>query len=126
MKTSRKVWMELKKLGLMPEKMGDNIKFTYQMVDCIYIQDKDDDEFFSLYVPNVFEVTEENEYEVLKVINECNNSLKVAKLCVNDGQLWVGAELFLQKDATMEDLLHRSIRTMLGALLKFEYEMKGL
>jgi hypothetical protein len=47
-------------------------------------------------------------------------------LCVNDGQLWVGAELFLQKDATLEDLLHRSIRTMLGALMKFEYEMKGL
>lgn len=54
MKTSKKVWLELKKLGLMPEKMGDNIKFTYQMVDCIYIQDKEDEEFFSLYVPSCF------------------------------------------------------------------------
>lgn len=103
--TSKKVWMELKKLGLMPEMKGNNIKFTYQMVDCIYIQDKDDDEFFSIYVPNVFKVTEENEYKVFKVINECNNP---------------------QKDATLEDLLRRSIRTMLGALMKFEYEMKGL
>ena len=123
---SKKVWMELKKLGLMPEKKGNNIKFTYQMVDCIYIQDKDDDEFFSIYVPNVFKVTEENEYEVFKVINECNNSLKVAKLCVNDGQLWAGIELYLQKDATLADLLRRSIKTMLGALMKFEDEMKGL
>ena len=41
MKTSKKVWLELKKLGLMPEKLGDNIKFTYQMMDCIYIQDKE-------------------------------------------------------------------------------------
>ena len=78
--TSKKVWMELKKLGLMPEKKGNNIKFTYQMVDCIYIQDKDNDEFFSIYVPNVFKVTE-------KMNTRCLRSLTNA-ITLRRTRLW--------------------------------------
>lgn len=126
MKTNKKVWMELKKLGLMPKKIGDNIKFTYQMLDFVYIQDLEDDEFFAVYLPNVLEVTEENELEVLRSINECNNSLKAAKLCVNDGQVWIGIELFLPKNACLEEIVSRSARAIIGAFMKLEMELKGL
>lgn len=126
MNTKEKVWHELQKLGLMPEDIEGNIKFTYQMLDYVYIQDREDEEFFAMYLPNVLEVTEENELEVLRSINECNNSLKAAKLCVNDGQVWIGIELFLPKDACLEDIVSRSARAIIGAFMKLEMELKGL
>lgn len=126
MNTKEKVWHELQKLGLMPEDIEGSIKFTYQMLDYVYIQDREDEEFFAMYLPNVLEVTEENELEVLRSINECNNSLKAAKLCVNDGQVWIGIELFLPKDACLEEIVSRSARTIIGAFMKLEMELKGL
>ena len=126
MNTKEKVWHELQKLGLMPEDIEGHIKFTYQMLDYVYIQDREDDDFFAMYLPNVQEVTEENELEVLRSVNECNNSLKAAKLCVNDGQVWIGIELFLQKEASLEDIVSRSARAIIGALMKLEMELKGL
>ena len=126
MNTKEKVWHELQKLGLMPEDIEGSIKFTYQMLDYVYIQDREDEEFFAMYLPNVLEVTEENELEVLQSINECNNSLKAAKLCVNDGQVWIGIELFLPKDACLEEIVSRSARAIIGAFMKLEMELKGL
>jgi len=126
MNTKEKVWHELQKLGLMPEDIEGSIKFTYQMLDYVYIQDREDEEFFAMYLPNVLEVTEENELEVLRSINECNNSLKAAKLCVNDGQVWIGIELFLPKDACLEEIVSRSARAIIGAFMKLEMELKGL
>lgn len=126
MNTKEKVWHELQKLGLMPEDIEGSIKFTYQMLDYVYIQDREDEEFFAMYLPNVLEVTEENELEVLRSINECNNSLKAAKLCVNDGQVWIGIELFLPKDACLEEIVSRSARSIIGAFMKLEMELKGL
>lgn len=126
MNTKEKVWHELQKLGLMPEDIEGSIKFTYQMLDYVYIQDREDEEFFAMYLPNVLEVTEENELEVLRSINECNNSLKAAKLCVNDGYVWIGIELFLPKDACLEEIVSRSARAIIGAFMKLEMELKGL
>lgn len=126
MNTKEKVWHELQKLGLMPEDIEGSIKFTYQMLDYVYIQDREDEEFFAMYLPNVLEVTEENELEVLRSINECNNSLKAAKLCVNDGQVWIGIELFLPKNACLEEIVSRSARAIIGAFMKLEMELKGL
>ncbi len=126
MKTNEKVLLELKKLGLMPEEHEGNILFRYQMLSYLYLNDADDEDYYAMYMPYVQEVTEENEYEILKVMNECNNSMKSVKLVNNDGHVWIGYELRLPKDADLSELVEHTVRGLYGAKMKFDMEMKGL
>jgi hypothetical protein len=126
MKMNEKVLLELKKLGLMPEEHEGNILFRYQMLSYLYLKDDDDENYYALYMPCVQEVTEENECEVLKVMNECNNSMKSVKLVNNDGQVWIGYELRLPPDADLSELVEYTVRGLYGAKMKFDMEMKGL
>ena len=126
MKMKEKVLLELKKLGLMPEDQEGNILFKYQMLPYLYLNDADDEDYYALYVPYVQEVTDENEYEVLKAMNECNNSIKSVKLVNNGGHVWIGYELRIPPDADLSGLVEYTVRGLYGAWLKFDMEMKGL
>ena len=120
MKTNEKVLLELKKLGLMPEEHEGNILFRYQLLSYLYLNDADDEDYYAMYMPYVQEITEDNEYEVLKVMNECNNSMKSVKLVNNDGDVWIGY------DADLSELVEHTVRGLYGAKMKFDMEMKGL
>lgn len=126
MNTLEKVVLELKKLGLMPEQDDNHVVFKYQMVGYVYIQDPTDEQYFSLNIPFVMDVTEENEYEVLKVMNECNNLMKAVKLVNNDGQVWISLEQRLQEDAELEDMVKFGVIGLYAARDRFENSMKGL
>lgn len=126
MKTNEKVLLELKKLGLMPEEHEGNILFKYQMLSYLYLNDADDEDYYAMYMPYVQEITEDNEYEVLKVMNECNNSMKSVKLVNNDGHVWIGYELRLPPDADLSGIVEHTVIGLYGAKMKFDMEMKGL
>ena len=126
MKMYEKVLLELKKLGLMPEEHEGNLLFRYQMLSYLYLNDEDDENYYAMYMPYVQEITEDNEYEVLKVMNECNNSMKSVKLVNNDGDVWIGYELRLPPDADLSELVEHTVRGLYGAKMKFDMEMKGL
>lgn len=126
MKMNEKVLLELKKLGLMPEEHEGNLLFRYQMLSYLYLNDEDDENYYAMYMPYVQEITEDNEYEVLKVMNECNNSMKSVKLVNNDGDVWIGYELRLPPDADLSELVEHTVRGLYGAKMKFDMEMKGL
>jgi DNA-directed RNA polymerase len=96
------------------------------MLSYLYLNDADDEDYYAMYMPYVQEVTEENEYEILKVMNECNNSMKSVKLVNNDGHVWIGYELRLPKDAYLSELVEHTVRGLYGAKMKFDMEMKGL
>lgn len=126
MKTNEKVLLELKKLGLMPEVHEDNIFFKYQMLSYLYLNDAEDEGYYAMYLPYVYEVTEDNEYEILKAVNECNNTMKSVKLVNNDGHVWIGYELRLPADADLSEIVEHTVRGLYGAKMKFDMEMKGL
>lgn len=126
MKMNEKVLLELKKLGLMPEEHETNIIFKYQMLSYLYLNDEEDENYYAMYIPCIQEVTEENEYEILKAMNECNNSMKSVKLVINDGQVWIGFELRLPPDADLNELVEHTVRGLYAASVKFDMEMKGL
>ena len=126
MKTNEKVLLELKKLGLMPEEHEGNILFRYQLLSYLYLNDADDEDYYAMYMPYIQEITEDNEYEVLKVMNECNNSMKSVKLVNNDGDVWIGYELRLPPDDDLSELVEHTVRGLYGAKMKFDMEMKGL
>lgn len=126
MKTNEKVLLELKKLGLMPEVHEDNIFFKYQMLSYLYLNDAEDEDYYAMYLPYVYEVTEDNEYEILKAVNECNNTMKSVKLVNNGGHVWIGYELRLPADADLSEIVEHTVRGLYGAKMKFDMEMKGL
>lgn len=122
MTTFEKTKEELTRQGLVYETEEYGLTFKYQMVTYLYLYDKSDDEFFSLYVPYIFDVDEQNELAVLKAMNAINNSIKVIKLVINDGSVWVCFEDELPRDAVIEDILPYAVAGLFKARTQF-YEM---
>ena len=89
MKTVEKVFEALKNEGLVPVMENFGISFKFQMTNYVYMEDENDESFFNLLIPNIYDVSEENELEVLRAINNVNNSMKVAKLVISNDSVWV-------------------------------------
>lgn len=126
MKIYDNVLLELKKLGLMPQEYEGNILFKYQMMSYLFMPDEEDEDYYALYLPYIYEVTDENEEVAMKVVNDCNNSLKSLKFVSNDSHIWIGYELMLPPNAELSYIVERTIKGLFGAKLKFDMEMKGL
>ena len=77
MKTVEKVFEALKNEGLVPVMENFGISFKFQMTNYVYMEDENDESFFNLLIPNIYDVSEENEQEVLRAINNVNNSMKL-------------------------------------------------
>ena len=64
MKTVEKVFEALKNEGLVPVMENFGISFKFQMTNYVYMEDENDESFFNLLIPNIYDVSEENELEV--------------------------------------------------------------
>ncbi len=124
MKMTDKVLAELQKQGFLPQREDFGIVFKYQMVNYLYFENKEDDEYFNLYIPYIFEVDKENMADVLTTINAINNAMKVVKLVVNDDHVWACFEEELPKDASLEDVLPYAVATLFHAREQFYEQLK--
>lgn len=119
-----KVMDELLKQGFMPKHENFGIAFKYQMTNYLYVQDKKDEDYFSLYVPYIFNVNSENMAEVLSTINAINNAMKVIKLVVtNDNIVWACFEEKLPKDANLEDIIPFAVHSLFHACRQFNEQL---
>lgn len=127
MKTKEKVLHALTKFGLLPDEEDGQICFFYQMSLYLYVPDDDDENYVSIYIPCIYEVTEENESEVLLVINDCNVDVKAVKLIVaNKANVWAAYEIHVPEDADLEDVVRRGVLALYNAKERFIKDMKGL
>ena len=124
MKMINKVMNELQKQGFLFQREEFGLAFKYQMANFLYLEDKEDEDYFSLYVPYIFEVDEENMADVLVTINAINNALKVIKLTVNDGHVWACFEEQLPKEANLEDIVPYAVATLFHARRQFFDQLK--
>lgn len=116
MKTSEMVFEYLKNQGLMPRIDEDNdIIFKYQMLTFIYFNNDEDEQFFRLALPGIFDVTEENRVTVLEAMNEVNKRMKVAKAYIPREDVWVAAEIMMDSTPELDDLVPRLLNILLGA-----------
>lgn len=118
------VFEELKRQGVVPTMEDFGIMFKYQMTNYLCLIDKEDEEYFNMYVPSIFDVSEENEYEVLKAINKVNISMKVVKLTINGDNVWVGFEAEMPKDADVSDVVPFAITGLFRARQQFYEALK--
>jgi len=114
----------LKAQGLQPEKESYGISFLYQMADFVILEDKEDDRFFRIIMPNLMAVDENNRTDVLEACNRVTKDVKLVKAYIVDGEgsgtVWLSTEQLLDKDPRFEDIIPRSLRTLLAAHRIFE------
>ena len=125
MKTSEMVFEYLKSQGLMPKIDEDNdIIFKYQMLTFIYFNNDDDEQFFRLALPGIFDVTEENRPTVLEAMNEVNKRMKVVKAYIPREDVWIAAEIMMDSTPELDDIVPRLLNILLGARKEF-YDQIG-
>ena len=113
---SEMVFEYLKNQGLMPKIDEDNdIIFKYQMLTFIYFNNDEDEQFFRLALPGIFDVTDENRVTVLEAMNEVNKRMKVAKAYIPRDDVWVAAEIMMDSTPVLDDMVPRLLNILLGA-----------
>lgn len=126
MKTSERVFEFLKQQGFCPEidPENGNIYFKFQMRSYIYINNDEDDAFFQLALPGIYDVTEENRELVLEAANQTNLGIKVIKACIVGNDVWVFFENLLDGTPDIGDILPRALNILQGGQQAFYDNMK--
>ena len=120
MKTSEMVFNYLKSQGLMP-KFDDrnNIIFKYQMRTFLYFNNDEDEQFFNLTMPRIYDVTDDNRMAVFEAINQVNETTKVVKLTIAGDSVWCATEIMLDSTPEMDDLMPRMLGILMNSQQKF-------
>lgn len=112
----------LRKQGFCPDVDEDNgnIIFKYQMCTFIFFNNDEDEEFFQLALPSIFDVTEENRELVLEAANKINSNMKVTKvIIVGDQSVWVVFENLLDQSPEVDNIIPRALSILQHARQEF-------
>ena len=86
------------------------ITFKCEGLTYSYFPDENDDQYFRLMLPAIYDVNEDNRYEVLEAINKVNFDIKVIKLyIVHDRSVWAALEILMDTTPEMSDIVPRAI-----------------
>jgi len=114
----------LRKEGFLPEvDENGNVVFKYQMTTFVFFVDENDEGFFQLAMPHIYDVTEDNRELVLEAANRVNQSLKVMKACVVDNSVWLMFEILLDATPDVKDIMPRALSILMGSRQAFYQEL---
>ena len=114
--------------GFRPHETPFGIAFKSEGINYLYFKDPEDEQYFRLLLPAIFEVTEDNEDTIMRVMNDINGSLKVVKLYTmeledDEGKqntsVWVAFEILADSTPELKDIVPRAINLLLNARLAF-------
>ena len=124
-----KLMMEyLAEEGFRPHETPFGIAFKKEGTNFLYFKDEEDEQYFRLMMPAIFEVTEDNEDMILKAMNDVNGNIKVVKLYTmemenEDGKkstsVWVAFEILADTTPEMADIVPRAIALLKGGRIAF-------
>lgn len=119
----------LKKEGLQPVKEDFGIIFKYQMITFIILDSEDDEYFLRIIMPGIMDVDSNNRMDVLDACNKVTAGVKIAKAYINDGddesEVWLSVEQLLDQDPRFEDIIPRSLNTLLAAHTEYIKAISG-
>ena len=110
----------LRKEGFCPEETEFGLAFKCEGKNFLLIYDDDDETYFRLMMPCIFEMNDENEDAVYRAMNEVNSSVKVIKayiMCENE--VWIGFEVLVDTTPVVGDFIPRAINMLNGGARKF-------
>ncbi len=117
----------LREEGFCPKENEYGLDFKCEGKNFVFLYDEEDDQYFRLMMPNIFEVTEENEDAVFKALNETNASIKVIKAYTPvPHSVWVGFEVLLDSTPVLDDIVPRGINMLRAAQQKFYESLQNV
>lgn len=121
MKTSEMVLDFLRKQGFCPEVDSDNgnIMFKYQMATFLFVNNNEDEEFFQLIMPFIYDVSEDNREIILEAANKINKDIKVVKACIMGESVWLLFENLLDQSPEVGSIIERALNILHGARQQF-------
>lgn len=110
----------LREEGFCPKEEEFGLAFKCEGLNFIFFYDEDDDRYFRLMMPGIFDVTEENFPAVLLAMNKVNSEMKVVKAYtpVSDA-VWIGFEVIVDSTPVLADFVPRGITMLRAAQRKF-------
>ena len=111
--------------GLQPEEKSFGFYFRYQMRNFFIEHDSDDDQYLRIIMPGIFEVNEDNLFEVLQACNAVARDRKVIKCWVSDEDVDLAAELLVDQTPDLKDIVPRALGMLLGGQECFYKALKG-
>ena len=104
---------------------GDgDIHFKYEGANLYFTVDKDDQNYFRLIMPNIYQL-EGNRVKVLEAINAVARDLKVIKAFLVEDRLWLTVELFIDSTPELEDFFPRCMGLLKAGREKIAEEIFG-
>ncbi len=114
--------------GFRPHETPFGIAFKHEGINFLYFKDEEDELYFRLMMPAIFQVTEDNEEMILRAMNEVNSSIKVIKLYTmdmedeqgkKDTSVWVAFEILADSTPELTDFVPRAISLLKGGRIAF-------
>lgn len=114
--------------GYRPHETEFGIAFKSEGFNFLFFKDDEDEQYFRLMMPAIFEVTEDNEDMILKVMNDVNSNIKVVKLYTMEMEdetdkkstsVWVAFEILADTTPEMADIVPRAITLLKGGRIAF-------
>ncbi len=114
--------------GFRPHETPFGIAFKNEGINYLYFKDDEDEQYFRLMMPAIFEVTEDNEEMILRAMNDVNGSIKVVKLYTmdmedeegkTDTSVWVAFEILADTTPELKDIVPRAISLLKGGRVAF-------
>ena len=114
--------------GFRPHETEFGIAFKSEGFNFLFFKDDEDEQYFRLMMPAIFEVTEDNEDMILKAMIDVNGNIKVVKLYTmemenEDGKkstsVWVAFEILADTTPEMADIVPRAIALLKGGRIAF-------
>ena len=114
--------------GFRPHETEFGIAFKIEGFNFLYFKDEEDEQYFRLMMPAIFEVTEDNEEMIMRAMNDVNGNIKVVKLYTMDLEdekgkkstsVWVAFEILADTTPEIGDIVPRAINLLKGARIAF-------
>lgn len=110
----------LREEGFCPKEEEFGIAFKCEGASFVYFEDEEDDQFFRLMMPGIYDVTEENFGDVLITMNKVNAEIKVVKAYTpSPDAVWLSFEVLVDSTPVLADIVPRAISILRSAQRKF-------
>jgi len=110
----------LREEGFCPQETEFGIAFKCEGLNFLFFYDSEDDEYFRLMMPGIFDVTEENLPVVLQALNKVNSEIKVVKAYTPvPEEVWLGFEVIVDSTPVIADFVPRALAMLRAGQRKF-------
>ena len=95
--------------GFRPEEQEYGLVFRYEGANFLYFNNEDDNAFFQLTMPGIYEINDGNRQAVYAAMNAAYTMAKVVKLVDINGAVWVTFEILVDSTPELGDIVPRAL-----------------